>query len=161
MFGNEEHLSQGSDPVRRRGASSAAARIFARFDHERENCRPFVLSSLRTFFPAVPPQTSRCHPLAHSLTHRKNITPAFPFTSALLFRSFAQERKLTPLFSCACARFCRKWGYRENLVRKLDCQYSLLSRSLRISPRCYATNPRKPFAAAPRSSPTSTRQCIP
>jgi len=35
---------------------------------------------------------------------------AFPVTSALLVRSLAKRRKSTPLFSCACARFCEKVG---------------------------------------------------
>src|SRR5579862_2717007 len=48
--------------------------------------------------------------LAHSFTSAKNITLAFPFTSALFLHSFAQERKSTPLLSCACALFQKSTG---------------------------------------------------
>jgi hypothetical protein len=119
MLMNEEHLRQSSDPVRRPAVPCAPARTLARFDREREN-RPFVLNSLRTLFLAPIPQTSPFHQVEGSFAEAKNITPAFPSTSTLLLRSFVKERKSTPFFSIACALFCRKWGWRANLVTKLD-----------------------------------------
>jgi hypothetical protein len=58
---------------------------------------------------------SYCYPAATRATRSRQQAwlPrnfAFPVTSALLVRSFAQERKSTPLLSCACARFCRYGG---------------------------------------------------
>ena len=76
---------------------------------ERQN-QPFVSSSLRALFLAENLQPSSFHALPHSFARRKNVTPTFQVTSPLLPRSLAQERKSTPLLSCACARFCRNGG---------------------------------------------------
>ena len=65
-----------------------------------------AFSSLRTLFSAPKLQPSPFHAFRDSWTHRKNITIAFPVTSALFVRSFARERKSTPLLSWACALFC-------------------------------------------------------
>src|SRR5271154_167732 len=46
--------------------------------------------------------------VTNSSTQEKKLTPAFPATSPLFVRSFAQERKSSPLLSCACARFREK-----------------------------------------------------
>jgi hypothetical protein len=78
-----------------------------------------VFNKLRTLLPAQKLQPAYFQSPTQSLTHTKNITAAFPVTSALFIRSFAQERKSTPLFSSAYARFCRKWGYLQNSVRIL------------------------------------------
>ena len=83
--------------------------------------RPLVLSTLRTLFLAPERQPSPFHAFRNSLTHRKNITIAFPVTSALFVRSFAQERKSTPFLSCACALFCRYVGVARarNMLRSV------------------------------------------
>src|SRR5579862_4553294 len=67
-------------------------------------------SRSRTLLPAQNFQRPYFHPLPDSLPQEQNITPVFPITPALSLRSFAQERKSTPLVSCACARFCRWVG---------------------------------------------------
>src|SRR5579862_8325642 len=89
--------------------SAKGPRSSANFGNTRKNA-PFIFSSLRTLFPTPNPQTSHLHPLADSFKYSKDVTPAFPVTSALFPRSFAQERKSTPLLSSACARFCRYVG---------------------------------------------------
>ena len=76
---------------------------------ERQN-QPFVSSSLRALFLAENLQPSSFHALPHSFARRKNVTPTFQVTSPLLPRSLAQERKSTPLLSCACALFREKGG---------------------------------------------------
>jgi hypothetical protein len=94
--------------------------------HERKTA-PSVFSNLRTLFPAQNLQPSPFQSLPHSFVHHENTTLPFPVTSALFLRSFAQERKLTRLFSCACALFCEKWGCHEKFGSLLDCQSSGLS----------------------------------
>jgi hypothetical protein len=109
MLVNKERLLQASDPVRCPASSSAPAHTSPKFHQERGNAS-FVLNSLRTLFPARNLQPSHSHKLAHSFTHNKNVTAAFTITSPLFLRSFAQERKLTHLFSCIPALFREKWG---------------------------------------------------
>jgi hypothetical protein len=79
----------------------------------------FAFNSLRTLFPAPKLQPSSFHGFPYSLTDGKNITHAFPVTSALFVRSSAQERKSTPLFSCIPARFCRYVGVSQ---RNSECR---------------------------------------
>jgi len=88
---------------------------------------PFVSSDLRTLFPPRNLQPTPFHALAHSFAQRKNITLPFPVTSALFVRSLAPERKLSLLFSCACALFREKWGCHEKFGSFIDCQSSGLS----------------------------------
>jgi hypothetical protein len=75
-----------------------------------------VSSRLRTLLPPQKFQRPYFHSLPHSLQHAQNITPVFPARSALFLRSCAQERKSTPLFSCACARFRRYAGVAEPVL---------------------------------------------
>jgi hypothetical protein len=72
---------------------------------------PFVFNALRTLFLAPTLQPSSFQEVPHSLKQCQSVTGAFSFACALLLRSWAQERKLTPLPSCACARFRRNGGY--------------------------------------------------
>jgi hypothetical protein len=99
--------------------------------HERKTA-PFVSSNLRTLFHSQNLQPYIFHTLAHSFVHRKNITIPFPVTSALFVRSLSQERRLTHLFSCACALFREKWGCREKFGLLLDCQFYGLSTIITI-----------------------------
>jgi hypothetical protein len=62
---------------------------------------------LRTLFPAQKVQAPYFQLLPHSLKSAQNITPPFTATYALFARSWAQERESTPLFSSACALFCK------------------------------------------------------
>jgi hypothetical protein len=71
---------------------------------------PSVFNRLPTLLPEQKFQHLYFHSLPHSLQYDQNVTPVFPTRSALFLRSCAQERKSTPLFSCACARFCRHVG---------------------------------------------------
>jgi hypothetical protein len=64
-------------------------------------------------------------------TPDKKVTLAFPAASALFARSFAQERKSTPLLSTSCARFCRNGGWGANQDRKSPSTQALSSRSTR------------------------------
>jgi hypothetical protein len=93
---------------------------------------PCVFSGLRTLFPFRELQIAFFQQAPNSLTQLQNITIAFSITSAPLVRSFAQERKLTPLPSCACARFCGNGGGAAKFVLDLDCQDSLLSSGGRV-----------------------------
>jgi hypothetical protein len=79
----------------------------------------FVSSNLRAPFLAPNLQPKPSHALAHSCAHVKNITLAFPVASPLFVRSFAKERKSTPLFSCVSALFCRNGGYPKKSVNFL------------------------------------------
>jgi hypothetical protein len=45
--------------------------------------------------------------VAHSLTPVQILTPTFPSSCKLFVRSLAEDRKLTNLYSCGCALFCR------------------------------------------------------
>jgi hypothetical protein len=122
MLVNKERLLQASDPVRCPASSSAPAHTSPKFHQERGNAS-FVLNSLRTLFPARNLQPSHSHKLAHSFTHNKNVTTAFTITSPLFLRSFAQERKLTHLFSCIPALFREKWGCAQNSDRLLTVNF--------------------------------------
>jgi hypothetical protein len=92
---------------------------------ERRNA-PFVFNALRTLFLVPKLQPSSFQEVPHSLKQSQSVTGAFSFTSALLLRSWAQERKLTPLPSCACARFHRNGGYPAKFGLNIDCQQPLL-----------------------------------
>jgi hypothetical protein len=127
MFAAKDRLQHNAAASSRPVTLAAPARISDNLRRESQN-RPFLFNRLRTLWPPQNPLAAYFQSPAPSLAHKQNITTAFPTTSALFVLSFAQERKSTPLLSSACAQFCGKWGYRENLVRKLDCQYSLLPR---------------------------------
>src|SRR5579862_908650 len=105
MFVGKEHPLQSSDPVHHSAPSSAPAHTSLSFDHERENAS-FILNTLRTPFLATKLQPSRSQKLAHSFTHARNLTPAFPATSAFFVRSLAAAQYSTPLLLGACALFC-------------------------------------------------------
>src|SRR5579862_9072182 len=124
MFVNKDCLSQSSEPVRRPALSSVPAHVSARFEQERET-PSFILSSLRTLFLALKLQPLHFQQLARSFTHARNLTRAFPTTSALFVRSRAKERKSSPLFSCIPALFCRNGGVGQKFGSALDCQFSL------------------------------------
>jgi hypothetical protein len=98
-----------------------------RQDPQERKAAPFVSSSLHTLFVASNLQPFLFHALPHSFAQRKNITLPFPVTSALFVRSLAPERKLSLLFSCACALFREKWGCHEKFGSFIDCQSSRLS----------------------------------
>src|SRR5580698_8277872 len=66
---------------------------------------PFVFNRLRTLCSSQILQLAYFQSPTHSLPHAQNITTAFTVTSTLFVRSLAQERKSTPLVSCACALF--------------------------------------------------------
>src|SRR5580658_7391004 len=87
----------------------APAGISSKFRQASENCL-FVFSVLRTLLSVPKLQAPYFHSLPHSLKLAQNVTPIFPVTSTLFVRSFAQERKLTPLFSCIPALFREKVG---------------------------------------------------
>src|SRR5579862_8223954 len=106
MFVGKEHPLQSSDPVHHSAPSSAPAHTLLSFDHERENAS-FILNTLRTPFLAPKLQPSHSQKLAHSFTDTRNVTPAFPVTSALSLRSFVALRNSTPVFSCAPALFVK------------------------------------------------------
>lgn len=75
---------------------------------------PCIFSSFRTL-PRTRNLQHYCYPLlANSFTHRQSISLVFPVGSLLFLRSSAQERKSTPLVSCACALFWRNGGSRKH-----------------------------------------------
>jgi hypothetical protein len=74
-----------------------------------ENCL-FLFSVLRALLPAPKRQAPCFHLLPHSFKLLQNVTPIFPITSTLFVRSFAQERRSTPLFSCIPALFRENVG---------------------------------------------------
>jgi hypothetical protein len=94
---------QPATPSRSQRTQQSGSRQNARF-------APFASNNLRTLFPVPKLQPSPFQSFRDSFTRCENITPAFPVTSTLFIRSFTQERKSTPLFSIACARFCRYVG---------------------------------------------------
>jgi hypothetical protein len=106
MFVGKEHPLQSSDPVRHPAPSPAPAHTLLSFDHERENAS-FILNILRTPFLAPKLQPSHSQKLAHSFTDTRNVTPAFPVTSALSLHSFVGLRNSTPVFSSAPALFVK------------------------------------------------------
>jgi hypothetical protein len=113
MVAGEEHHTESAGAFCRFEGSSFASLTQTRFDPEREH-RPFVFVNLRTPLPAQKLQSSCFQKHAHSLTCFRNLTPAFSCTSTLLVLSCTKERKSTPLFSAACARFCGYGGYAES-----------------------------------------------
>ena len=116
MFAAKGCLLYDTAAFRRPGTFAAPARLLQTSDPGSPNCsRPQEpkrrrVSSLHTPLPAQNFQPTHFQSLPHSLTQARNITPAFPSASGLFLRSSAQERKSTPLFSCACARFFRYRG---------------------------------------------------
>jgi hypothetical protein len=124
MLAAKDRSQQGPAPARRPVGSPQTLRPSTNFGDIRKNA-PFIFSTLRTLFLARKPQTSRLHPVAHSFASAKNITPAFPFTSALFLCSFAQERKSTPLLSFACARLCGYAGVCAEPKRNTAAQVGL------------------------------------
>jgi hypothetical protein len=62
-----------------------------------------------------------------TLSHTsKKLTPCLSSTSTLFVRSFAKERKSTPLLSAACGLFRENVGVRQKLGSIIDSQLSLL-----------------------------------
>jgi hypothetical protein len=98
------------------------------------NVVPCAFNNLRTLFATRKLQPSSFQEFRDSFTHRKNITPALPVTSALFLRSSTQERKSTPLFSYIPALFCEKGGVGEKLRPFIDSQLSLLFPSWSVCP---------------------------
>src|ERR1700733_11231790 len=106
MFTAKDQPAQHGAPIHRPDRSPGTLRPSANLGNTHENA-PFIFSDLRTLFRPRNPQTQHLHSLAHSLTHSKNVTPAFPSTSALFLRSCASVQCSTPLLSCACALFVK------------------------------------------------------
>jgi hypothetical protein len=106
MFAAKDRPQQGAAVSPRPLTVAFSARINGDLCQDSQK-RP---SRSRTLLPAQNFQRPYFHPLPDSLQQEQNITPVFPITPALSLRSFAQERKSTPLVSCACARFCRWVG---------------------------------------------------
>lgn len=135
MFATRGHLPHQGVSLRRSSSDEAAARSLPTSSHTLR-IGPSVFNNLRTLFSARNLQPSRSQALAHSSAQGKKVTLAFPITSTLFLRSFAQERKSTPLFSAACTRFCRNGGCAPsgNMVTQsnsLDTNRPVSSRSAR------------------------------
>ncbi len=64
-----------------------------------------VFNRLRTLWPTRNLQPTYFQSPTHSLQRERKLTHLFTITSPLFVRSSAQERKSTPLVSCACALF--------------------------------------------------------
>jgi hypothetical protein len=109
MFAAKDRPPEDAAVSSRPGALAAPARINSNLRQESQ-MPPFVFSKLRSLLPAQKFQRPYFHPLPHSLQQEQNLTPAFPIISALFVRSCAQERKLTHLFSDACALFGKTTG---------------------------------------------------
>src|ERR1700685_1051158 len=75
----------------------------------------------------------------------KRVTPSLSAPCTLFLLSLTQERKLTALFSCACARFCEYRGYPNSSPDFSKPKLELISQSAH-SP-CEKAHPQ-----APRSS---------
>ena len=106
MFLGEEHLPQSPDRTRPPAGPAPSTRKLAGVDPNSEY-PPFVLSNLQSLFRAPKLQPQHLQKLAHSLTRTENVTPAFPCTSSLPARSFAEVQLSTPLFSCTPALFAK------------------------------------------------------
>jgi hypothetical protein len=94
---------------------SAQSAFFMRSFAKERNPTP-LFSIKGTLFSA--PQAMHLQSVAHSFIAKKFITPFFPVVSALFVRSFAKERKLSLLFSYACALFrekCRACGRKTEI----------------------------------------------
>lgn len=126
MFAAKDRLLHGAAASLRQVTDPSLACLKINFLEESQK-RPCVFNRLRTLLPAQKLQHPYFHSVPHSLKLTANITPAFPATSPLFIRSLAQERKSTPLFSCACALFREKWGCHEKFGSFIDCQSSGLS----------------------------------
>jgi hypothetical protein len=109
MLAAKDRLSQAVAAPRRPVTFAAPARISGNLLQEPQR-RPFVFNRLQTLWPPQNLQPVHFQSPTHSLTHAKDITSAFPVTSALFLRFFSQEGKSTPLLSIACALFCRSVG---------------------------------------------------
>jgi hypothetical protein len=131
MFAAKDRRPQDAAVSSRPGTLAAAARFRNSFRQESQK-RPSVFSELCTLLTTQKYQRPYFHSLAHSLQQEQILTPVFPITPALFLRSCAQERKSTPLFSCACARFCRYGGGRT--VKFYVAFHRVPSRSSRGAP---------------------------
>ncbi len=121
MFAAEDRLTDDAVYPRRPGGSDGPAPISSNLRQYSER-RSLVFSRLRTLFPAHGFQFLYCQSLPHSLQQERKLTPAFPITPGLFLRPFTQERKSSPVFSCACARFCRNGRYHKKFVPHIDGQ---------------------------------------
>jgi hypothetical protein len=149
MFAAEDRLTDDAVYPRRPGGSDGPAPISSNLRQYSER-RSLVFSRLRTLFPAHGFQFLYCQSLPHSLQQERKLTPAFPITPGLFLRPFTQERKSSPVFSCACARFCRNGRYHKKFVPHIDGQPCGLS-SQRPSPAPEGPCPEQDLSpAAPR-----------
>jgi hypothetical protein len=89
------------------GTFATATRINLRGHSQKGS---FVFNRVRTLLSAPYFQS-----LPHSLKHGQNISPVFPAPSAFFPCSFASVQVSTPLFSSACALFCKNTGGRGTL----------------------------------------------
>jgi len=80
------------------------------FSSARQQSAPRVFSSLCTLSYPLGPEPTHIQSVTNPLLRAKSTTLAFPVTSELLAHSSAPERKSTPLFSIACALFCKNTG---------------------------------------------------
>ena len=107
-----------------------------------------VFNGLRALLPAQESQLPYYQPLPYSLQGAQNINRLFTVAYALLLRSFRKERKSTPVFSAACALFCRYTGVGRpgNMLPNLGGGHPepVDRNSLAASPLfCALTRPRK------------------
>src|SRR5579862_4699327 len=109
MFAAKGRPPQDAAVSSRPGTLACPARTSGNLRQESQK-RPFVFSDLRTLPPAQKFQRPYFHSLPHSLQQEQKLTNVFSVTSEQFLRSSAQERKSTPLFSCACALFGKATG---------------------------------------------------
>jgi hypothetical protein len=117
MFAAKDHRPQGVVAYPGSAIAPAPADISGNLRQESQ-IHPFVFNRLRTLWSSQILQLAYFQSPTHSLPHTQNVTTAFTITSPLFVRSSAQERKSTPLVSCACALFREMYrGGLRNMLR--------------------------------------------
>jgi hypothetical protein len=97
----------------RASSFSARSALFVRISAQERNLTPLFSSKRALSGPPSLRQPLYSQSVPHSSTTAQILTLTFPVTSTPFVRSFAKERKSTPLFSCACALFCANVGVRQ------------------------------------------------
>lgn len=108
---------------------AAPARIGSQLRQDSQT-PPFVFNGMYTLLPARELQHPCFQPFLHSLRREQNVTPVFSISPRLFLRSSTPELKLTTLFPCACALFCRYVGVARPAVMLRSGAVPLLNRSL-------------------------------
>ena len=135
------HAQPSSIPCDRAPVFSPRPALFVRSSAQERKLTPFFSTHGAFLRSRSSRQLQHSQSVTNSITQEKNLTPTFPTTSPLFLRSFAQERKSSPLLSCACARFREKCMGGAKFWRNMHCQGSSLTSFRQTKPAAHFSSP--------------------